>query len=281
MRCCEPGVRRESSSRRFLGSLRRPAAGQRDLFVEHALLPHGPSRFLPSGREYRPVANPDALRDEQRRWLESPLLVDQALQHHLLQVGYVDTLVGALLRRLKAVGLYDRALVVVVADHGISFEPGGSGPRGDQGEHRGHRRRPALREVPGAASRDCRPARRRDDRRRPDDRRRDRRTDPLARRRTIAPRLTCRPAGHRQQRLRAGLDVARCGRIRRACDRAAERGAVRPGPRLAVPDRPAQGTARAGRRRTARRRRRARRRSARRSVDSSPTCGRGRCSSRP
>ena len=110
---------------RFLGSLRRPAAGQRDLFVEHALLPHGPSRFLPSGREYRPVANPDALRDEQHRWLESPLLVDQALQHHLLQVGYVDTLVGALLRRLKAVGLYDRALVVVVADHGISFEPGG------------------------------------------------------------------------------------------------------------------------------------------------------------
>jgi hypothetical protein len=54
------------------------------------------------------------------------MLVENALQHHLLQVGYVDAIVGALLRRLKAVGLYDRALVVVTADHGISFEPGGS-----------------------------------------------------------------------------------------------------------------------------------------------------------
>jgi sulfatase-like protein len=110
----------------FLGSVRRPRAGERALFFEHALVPHGPSRFLPSGREYRSVDNPDALRENLQRWLPSPLLVEQALQHHLLQVGYADTLVGTLVRRLKAVGLYDRALVVVVADHGISFEPGGS-----------------------------------------------------------------------------------------------------------------------------------------------------------
>ena len=42
-----------------------------------------------------------------------------------MQVGYVDRLVGTLVRRLKQAGLYDRALVVVTADHGISFEPGG------------------------------------------------------------------------------------------------------------------------------------------------------------
>ena len=30
-----------------------------------------------------------------------------------------------LLRRLEATGLYDRALVIVTADHGVSFEPKG------------------------------------------------------------------------------------------------------------------------------------------------------------
>jgi hypothetical protein len=36
-------------------------------------------------------------------------------------VGFVDTLVGSLLARLRALGLYDAALVVVTADHGVSF----------------------------------------------------------------------------------------------------------------------------------------------------------------
>jgi Sulfatase len=109
----------------FLQSLRRPAAGEGALFVEHALLPHGPARFLPSGREYRTVQRPAGLDEDSHRWGPSRFLVDQALQRDLLQVGYVDSIVGVLLRRLKAVGLYDRALVVVTADHGISFEPGG------------------------------------------------------------------------------------------------------------------------------------------------------------
>ena len=87
--------------------------------------PHGPAQFLPSGREYHAVEEAGALWDDKGRW-RGPLLVDQALQHHLLQVGYVDAILGTLVRRLQAVGLYDRALVVVVADHGISFEPGGS-----------------------------------------------------------------------------------------------------------------------------------------------------------
>jgi hypothetical protein len=34
-------------------------------------------------------------------------------------------LVGQLINRLKATGLYDRALVIVTADHGASFEPNG------------------------------------------------------------------------------------------------------------------------------------------------------------
>ena len=71
------------------------------------------------------MQHPAGLDEDSHRWGASRFLVDQALQRDLLQVGYVDSIVGVLLRRLKAVGLYDRALVVVTADHGISFEPGG------------------------------------------------------------------------------------------------------------------------------------------------------------
>ena len=38
-----------------------------------------------------------------------------------------------MLARLKETGLYDRALVVVTADHGVSFTNGGPGPRHGRG----------------------------------------------------------------------------------------------------------------------------------------------------
>jgi hypothetical protein len=40
----------------------------------------------------------------------------------MLQVGYVDTLLGRLMRSMRADGSWERSLVVVVADHGASFE---------------------------------------------------------------------------------------------------------------------------------------------------------------
>ncbi len=61
-------------------------------------------------------------------WSDRSWLVRQALQRHLLQVGYTDKLLGQLLNKLERSGLYDEALVVVVADHGVSFVPG-EGPR--------------------------------------------------------------------------------------------------------------------------------------------------------
>ena len=64
--------------------------------------------------------------DDPRRWLDDSWLVTQAYQRHLLQVGFVDTLVGKLLERMREVDFYDRSLIVITADHGVSFIPGGS-----------------------------------------------------------------------------------------------------------------------------------------------------------
>src|SRR3712207_8878074 len=45
-------------------------------------------------------------------------------QRLLLQSTYTDRLIGQLLDRLRATGLWDRALLVVTADHGTGLDPG-------------------------------------------------------------------------------------------------------------------------------------------------------------
>ena len=110
---------------RFL-RLIRPHAPDRTLYFLHFMLPHAPYRLLPSGREYGNAETIDGIQDDAfNQWSNSPLLVDQARQRLLLQVGYTDRLIGELVRRLKSAGLYDRALVLVTADHGASFHAGG------------------------------------------------------------------------------------------------------------------------------------------------------------
>jgi hypothetical protein len=52
--------------------------------------------------------------------------VIEGYQRHLLQLAYADHLLGSLLARLRREGLFERALVVVTADHGSSFWPGAS-----------------------------------------------------------------------------------------------------------------------------------------------------------
>src|SRR5207249_3270872 len=87
----------------------------------HILLPHVPYNYLPSGKTYETGSSLAGLL--RNTWVGDETLVDQAYQRYLLQVGFVDTLVGQLINRLKAVGLYDRSLVVITADHGVSFRP--------------------------------------------------------------------------------------------------------------------------------------------------------------
>ena len=73
-------------------------------------------------------------------------MVERAHQRYLLQVGYVDRLIGRVLRR-PAAGLYDRALVVLTADHGVSFRSGSR--RAARATRRGHARVPLLIKAPG------------------------------------------------------------------------------------------------------------------------------------
>ena len=60
------------------------------------------------------------------QWLDDPWLVIQSYQRHLLQVMFLDRLVGELVQRLREQNLYDSTLLVLTADHGASFRPGDS-----------------------------------------------------------------------------------------------------------------------------------------------------------
>ncbi|MEE9607450.1 MAG: sulfatase-like hydrolase/transferase [Myxococcota bacterium] len=95
------------------------------LHFVHINVPHSPYKYTPSGKEYGPLGQariPHGGRDG--RWLNDEWQVTQVLQRHLLQVRYADALLGRLRAHLEREGLWERALVVVTADHGSSFEPG-------------------------------------------------------------------------------------------------------------------------------------------------------------
>ena len=92
------------------------------LFMVHTLLPHVPWVYLPSGKRY--TGNVRVIPGAEDVWRRDDWLTQQAYQRYLLQLAYTDLELGIILHRLKAQGLYDRALVAVLPDHGLSFRPG-------------------------------------------------------------------------------------------------------------------------------------------------------------
>ena len=94
----------------------------------HVLLPHIPWVYTRTGQLYLPenMLYLPGFDLKQERWSTNAWFVEQGDQRHLMQLAMVDRLLGRLLDRLREQGLYDRALIVVTADHGASFWPGAS-----------------------------------------------------------------------------------------------------------------------------------------------------------
>jgi hypothetical protein len=105
--------------------LARMDAQPRTLHFFDILIPHYPWEYLPSGQRYPlgeeefsdGIVDGDSLVDD-------PRLVREGIQRHLLQVGYADWILGRVIARMKWLGIWDQALVVVSADHGTGFVPG-------------------------------------------------------------------------------------------------------------------------------------------------------------
>lgn len=99
-----------------------PADG-RTLSLIHMELPHEPFRFLPSGRSYNDTKLSFLNTPSGQAWAVGPSGIATLQQRHYLQTGYADRLIDTLITRLQREGIWEQAMVVVTADHGISFEP--------------------------------------------------------------------------------------------------------------------------------------------------------------
>ena len=90
----------------------------------HLELPHIPWRYTPSGPTYFTGTYPLGLTIE--RWSRSPGYPIQGLQRMTLQLEYADRILGVIVQSLRNWGIYDKAVMAVVADHGAAFIPGQS-----------------------------------------------------------------------------------------------------------------------------------------------------------
>jgi hypothetical protein len=102
----------------FLDGLK--ASDRPTMHFLHLLLPHAPWRYLPSGVEYNYKTFGRAFSSDQT----PAQVVELNHQRHLLQLAYTDRLVGQVVDKLKAEGLWDKSLVVMGADHGESWVVG-------------------------------------------------------------------------------------------------------------------------------------------------------------
>jgi hypothetical protein len=75
-------------------------------------MPNG-DQYARAGAGEPDLAPPDTMH---RRFL-----MEQELQQTILQLQYTDRLIGELVARMKDVGVWERALVVITSDHGESF----------------------------------------------------------------------------------------------------------------------------------------------------------------
>lgn len=106
---------------RFLALLDERPEGPA-LYYGHFLLPHFPWSFLPTGQSY-PATSPVPGIVPQG-WSDDEWLVAQIYQRHLLQVEYIDLLLGRVIDRLDELDMYEEAVIVLVSDHGITIRPG-------------------------------------------------------------------------------------------------------------------------------------------------------------
>ncbi|MCY3964939.1 MAG: sulfatase-like hydrolase/transferase [Acidobacteria bacterium] len=115
---------RAASFRRLVASIGAPS-DRPSLHFVHSLLPHTPWEYLPSGRTYH--SNRGRIEGlEGQRWTTDPWPVLHARKRYLLQVEFVDQLIGELTSRLESLGLFDESLIAIASDHGTSFRPGES-----------------------------------------------------------------------------------------------------------------------------------------------------------
>ena len=112
-----PGRRKEIGFERWIDTIEPGAT----LHLAHTVLPHAPYRLYASGQRYSLWGVEPSGAPGWDAWQGDEWAITHSQQRYLLQLGYVDRLLGRVLDRLTELEILERALVVVTADHGIAF----------------------------------------------------------------------------------------------------------------------------------------------------------------
>ncbi|MGB5054811.1 MAG: sulfatase-like hydrolase/transferase [Nitrospirales bacterium] len=118
---------RESRITSFLSQIKQTSSPV--LHFLHVILPHTKYEYLVSGQQYFnkerfiPVGWIDGP-GWGGRWIGKEPLILTAYHQYLQQIGYVDQFLGKLRSSLETADLFDKSLIIVTADHGVSFQRG-------------------------------------------------------------------------------------------------------------------------------------------------------------
>ncbi len=125
-----PFVERREQLESFLKSMQTASEKPKFCFL-HVEVPHLPWCFLPSGHVY----NFDELNSFQppggegeigESWINDTGLIARNEHRYLQQLGFADRFLGQVLDLLQEIDLLDHCLLLVTADHGVSYRPGHS-----------------------------------------------------------------------------------------------------------------------------------------------------------
>jgi hypothetical protein len=145
-------ISRDSYLSTFLSQIQE--SSNPELHFLHVVLPHTRYEYLVSGHHY--------VSERQKipaGWLEGPgwggrwngenPLIVTAYHRYLQQIGYLDRFLGKLRDTLKTFRLYDNALIILTADHGVSFQHGLSMREVKKGNERDILKVPMFVKLPG------------------------------------------------------------------------------------------------------------------------------------
>ena len=104
-------------------STRQPA-NEATFDLAHVEEPHYPWTHYPDGLRYSEGTEDFRAFFNETEWLDDTYVTERARQSHLLEVGFADHLLGRVMNRIKADGLWEETMVVAVADHGGAMSKG-------------------------------------------------------------------------------------------------------------------------------------------------------------
>lgn len=108
--------------REFLAEITPEKRGRPMLGFMHVELPHSPYMLAPDG-----TAHPSEPNSFDVKFTGDSALLERVRGRYEMQIEAVDRQLGSFTDKLKQAGLYDRALIVVTADHGVSWKTNAPG----------------------------------------------------------------------------------------------------------------------------------------------------------